>query len=172
MVIEMTKEKDKYKEKIREEDLFNMQNKSQFVCFELNSQEFGLKVENVVEVIPVPEVTSVVHTPEFIRGVINLRGEIIVIIDLKIFFSLPKTDITEKSKIVVTQFDYKTIGLIVDSVSQIELLEEVTGDSIPATISGRIAEFLRGVAIKDGMPLMILNLNSILSCEEFKEFEQ
>jgi len=171
MVIEMNK-KDIFKEKIQEEDIIFDVNKTQFVCFELNAQEFGLKVDNVVEVIPVPKITPVVHTPKFIRGVINLRGEIIVIIDLKVFFSLPITEISEKSKIVVTQFDYKTVGLIVDSVSQIELLEEVSGDSIPATISGRIAEFLKGVAIKNGMPLMILNLNSILNCEEFKEFEQ
>jgi len=143
----------------------------QYVCFELNNQEFGIKVENVVEVIPVPEITPVVHTPRFIRGVINLRGEIIVIIDLKVFFSLPLTEINDNSKIVVTQLDYKTIGIIVDSVSQIEQIGEVNKESIPATISGKIAEFLGGVAIHNGSPLMILNLNSVLNSDEFKQFE-
>ena len=63
-------------------------NFTQYVCFKLNNQEFGLEVENVIEVLPPPEITPVVHTPDFIKGVINLRGQIIAIIDLRIFFYL------------------------------------------------------------------------------------
>ena len=72
----------------------------QHVCFALDDQQYGINVENVIEVISIPEITNVIHTPDFIKGIINLRGDIIAVIDLKGFFSLRETELHEKSKIV------------------------------------------------------------------------
>lgn len=143
----------------------------QYVCFTLNNQQFGINVENVIEVISIPEITNVIHTPDFIKGIINLRGEIIVVIDLKGFFSLSETELHEKSKIVVVKHQEKSCGFIVDSVSYIQAFHEMETDTLPATISGKMAEFLLGVANVKGKPLMILNFQSLFNADEFKQFE-
>ena len=143
----------------------------QHVCFALDDQQYGINVENVIEVISIPEITNVIHTPDFIKGIINLRGDIIAVIDLKGFFSLRETELHEKSKIVVVQHQDKTCGFIVDSVSYIQSFHEVDTDSLPATISGKMAEFLTSVAKVNGRPLMILNLQSLFNAEEFRQFE-
>lgn len=156
----------------KNEDLIDNNNFVRYVCFRLNEQEFGINVQNVIEVIPLPEITPVVHTPNFIKGVINLRGRIIAIIDLKVFFYLKHTDIGDDSKIVVVQSEDKVGGFIVDSISQINTHEEVKQDSIPATVTGKMAEYLSGVAKISGRPLMIINLSSLFNSEEFKQFEQ
>ncbi len=146
-------------------------NYSKYVCFELNEQKYGIEIEYVLEVISVPEITPVVHTPEFIKGVINLRGEIIAIIDLKVFFLLKKTEICDKSKIVVVSFEDKNCGIIVDAVSQLKNIESISSESIPVTISGKIANFLKGVVQADGKPLIIFNLANIMNSEEIRRFE-
>lgn len=153
------------------DELLNNNNNTQYVCFELNEQNFGVRVEFIIEVLPVPDITPVVHTPNFIRGVINLRGEIKAIIDLKNFFNLEQTEISEKSKIVVIQYEEKSCGFIVDSVSHIENCEKINNDTIPETIPDNIAAFLEGVTLVKNKPLMILNLQAILNSSDLKQFE-
>ena len=137
----------------------------------LNEQEFGVCVDNVIEVLPKPEITPVIHTPDFIKGVINLRGQIIAIIDLKVFFTLQSANDDIGAKIVVVQAEDKTGGLIVDTISQVQMGERVNKESIPATITGKMAEFLSGVEKIGDRPLMVINVKSLFMSDEFKQFE-
>ena len=146
-------------------------NAKQFICFKLNGQEFGVDLSGVIEVLPMAEITPVVHTPPFIKGVINLRGQIIAIIDLKILFLLAAEEIPEKANIVIVHSMDKTAGFLVDSISKIHSCETADKDSIPATITGKMAEYLEGVARIGGRPFMIIDLNSLFGSEEFARFE-
>ena len=143
----------------------------QYICFKLNGQEFGADLAGVIEVLPMPEITPVVHTPPFIKGVINLRGQIIAVIDLKVLFLLPVGEGPEKSNIVIVQSDDKTAGFIVDSITKIHACGAPDKDSIPATITGKLAEYLEGVARMDNRPFMIIDLNSLFGSDEFRQFE-
>jgi len=106
-----------------------------YVSFKLNDQNFAFEIENIVEVIPIYPITKVFHTPDFIKGVINLRGEIIAIVDLLLFFTLQtaSSETTEFSKIIITRSDDRICGFTVDSVSQIDTLDDARKESIPST---------------------------------------
>lgn len=142
-----------------------------FVTFKLNDQHFGIKVENVIEVLPYQEITPVVHTPSFVKGVLNLRGQIICILDLKNFFELDYSEPDEFTKIIFVVSEEKTAGLIVDYIDRIHVDKDPTIESIPATVTGKMSELLSGVINIQGKPLMIINLHNLFNSEEFKVFD-
>ncbi len=146
-------------------------NKMRYVGFLLGEQEFGVHIEEIIEVLPIPEITSVAHTPEFIKGVMNLRGQIICVVDLRSFFSIDILTPGENSRVVVVQTEDKNFGIIVDAISKIHICENVHLDSIPATITGKIAELLSGVALVGEDTLMVINLKNLINSEDFKQFE-
>lgn len=155
-----------------ENEDYDNEYKQKFVTFSLNDQQFGIKVENVIEVLPQQEITPVVHTPPFIKGVLNLRGQIICVLDLKLFFNLDYSSISDdNSKIIFVTYEDKTAGLLVDSINKIHVDKDPAVETIPATVTGKMAELLSGVVNVNKNPLMILNLESLFNSEELNQFE-
>lgn len=150
------------------EDSYN----KRYVSFSLNAQTFAFDIEHIVEVIPVYPITKVFHTPVFVSGVINLRGDIIAIIDLNLFFNLQSaaTETTGNTKIIITRRDEKICGFIVDSVAQIDAIEEVRKESIPSSISKDVSDYLKGLTVRDSKPVLIINIDNILNSEKIKQF--
>jgi purine-binding chemotaxis protein CheW len=154
-----------------EESEFEKLNQQKFVTFSLDDQYFGIKVENVIEVLPIQEITPVVHTPQFIKGVLNLRGQIICVLDLKLFFNLDFTELNENAKIIFVTCEDKTAGLLVDQINKIYVDKDPTLESIPATVTGKMSELLSGVVNVNYKPLMIINLKNLFTSEELNQFE-
>lgn len=152
-------------------DGFEQESMQKFVTFTLNDQHFGIKVENVIEVLPLQEITPVVHTPPFIKGVLNLRGQIICVLDLKLFFNLDYNGFNDNSKIIFVNSEDKTAGLLVDAINKIHIEQDPTLDTIPATVTGKMAELLSGVINVNRKPLMIINLENLFISEELNQFE-
>ncbi len=157
-----------YRKKTDEpEDLFK-----QIVCFVLHGQVYGIDIENVIEVISKPEdITPVINTPEFIVGMINLRGEIIPVIDLKNFFEINDNNENRNDNIVIVRHESKIAGLSVDNITEIKKVANLSADSLPATVSGKISSFLKGVINDYNEPVTVINIGNIFESEELKQFE-
>src|SRR5579872_5455261 len=91
----------------------------QVVSFRLGNEEYGVDISQVQEIIRMVEITHVPRAPRFMEGVINLRGQLIPIIDLRTRFGMPRTDHTKSKRIVVTEIGSKRVGIVVDSVSEV-----------------------------------------------------
>lgn len=139
-----------------------MEDIRQFVVFKLGEEEYAVDIMQVNTIERMMPITRVPKAPEFVEGVINLRGEIIPVIDLKKRFSLAPSEITADTRIIIVMLEDLTVGMIVDSATEVVQLPH---DSIepPPSVGGSVSsDFLEGVGkIRDRL-LIILNLEKIL----------
>lgn len=133
---------------------------SQFVVFTINEQLFSLSIEEVVEILRVPVITSVPGIDESIEGVINLRGSIIPVVSLHHKFSLTPPDATKKSRVVIVQGENENIGIIVDEVKMVTRFDETNVEPPPGIQLE--ADTFSGFAKLDTKVIGILNLLSVL----------
>lgn len=144
----------------------------QFVVLKLGKGEFGINIMNVKEIGPYEESISLPKSPDFIEGVINYRGNVIPVINLKKRLSLGDTCITKDTRIIVINLDDKEIGFIVDEASQTIRLHEDMIDATPTYIKGINNRYIIGVGKLDEKRLLILiDLEKILSDEEIEEIQ-
>lgn len=139
----------------------------QVIGFKLNAEEYALEITNVQEIIKIVKMTRVPRAKKYIVGVINLRGIVFPIIDLNLRFDMPKKEYSEKQRIMILKIGILSIGIIVDSVSEVI---EVKSDQIFAnpTITTTInQEYLRGVCkMGDERLLTLLNIEKILEIKQ------
>ncbi|MBP1909158.1 chemotaxis protein CheW [Methanolobus bombayensis] len=136
----------------------------QLVIFNLGVEEFGVNIMQVQEIIRLPDVTRIPRSPEYVKGVINLRGKIIVVMDLDKRFGMNETEMTDESRIVVVDINGTIIGLVVDSVSEVIRLKDSNIEQTPEIITQKInAEYLKGVGKMDERLLILLNLENIIT---------
>lgn len=136
----------------------------QLVIFNLGMEEFGVDIMKVQEIIRLPEITRIPKSPDYIKGVINLRGKIIVVMDLDKRFGLPSKEITDESRIVVVDVEGTIVGMVVDSVSEVIRLVASNVDPTPEIITQKInADYLKGVGKLDNRLLILLNLENIIN---------
>ena len=141
----------------------------QVVTFKLGKEEFGIGIEEVQEINRINKITSVPHTQSFIEGVMNLRGNVIPIIELKKRFGMPLKEYDESTRVIIITIMGKLTGLIVDSVSEVLRLSKDTIEPAPGIIKTRTeTEFLKGICKLDKVNRMILLLavDKILTFEE------
>jgi len=136
----------------------------QLVIFKLGTEEFAVDIMQVQEIIRIPEITRIPKSPEYIKGVINIRGKIIVVMDLDSRFNMNKNEITDESRIIVVDIDGTVAGIVVDSVSEVIRMDGENVDDTPEVIAQKInADYLKGVGKIDDRMLILLNLEHILS---------
>lgn len=138
----------------------------QFVGFHLGAEEYCIDILKIREIIRVPQITKVPRAPEFIKGVVNLRGKIIPVIDLRERFGLDTGEGVKATRIIVVDIDKKSTGLIVDGVSNVFKISVDQIEPPPPIITGVSAEYIRGVGKLDGKMLIIVNVEKTLSFEE------
>ena len=138
---------------------------TQLVLFNLGDDEYGVNILDVQEIIKPQEVTKVPDSPEFMEGIINLRGTIVPIIDLKSRVRLGDTDITDDTRFIILNTDGQTIGFIVDSVKEILRLEEDTLKEVP-DITRINKEYIDSVVEREGKLVIVFDLKKVLSVEE------
>ena len=146
----------------------------QLVAFMLEDEEFAVDIHKVREVIKLPEITPLPRSVDFIEGVINLRGDIIPVVDLCKRFSLHRPEERdEQSRIIIVEIDGSgEIGLIVDAVSEVLRISEDVIHPPPTNVSGARAELIQGVGRLDNRLIIILNLQEILTSEEQLALEE
>ncbi len=139
---------------------------NQLVVFLLNKEEFACSINHVREVLKMVRITPLPRALRFVEGVINLRGEVIPVIDLRKRFNLPETEYGEQSRIIIAEIGPNQVGLIVDAVTEVLRLPGTQVQASPSGITGDCSELIEGVGKIGDRLLIILDLEYILSTEE------
>jgi purine-binding chemotaxis protein CheW len=133
------------------------------VFFLLSGEKYAISIESAQEIIKPKEITEIPHTPAFLRGVVNLRGKIVPVIDLRTRFGLAGSGITKTSRIVVVRSQDQVIGLLVDAVLSVQPIPEKKVEAVPEMLSGPVAsDFFKGIANLDGTVVAIIDLSKTL----------
>jgi purine-binding chemotaxis protein CheW len=144
-----------------------MNKNSQMVSFRIGKEIFGVPITMVQEIVRVPEITPVPDMPSFIKGVINLRGKIVSVIDLGKRLKLDCTPLSRSSRIL--EVEKKIIGLLVDAVTQIIKVPPEAVEPPPEIVSSIAAEYLMGVGKLPDKLVILLDLRNILKPEELRK---
>lgn len=144
----------------------------QFVVFKLDTEEYGIDIMNVREIAPYQSVSKVPNTPKFIEGVINFRGVVIPIINLKKRFSLEDHGEHGDTRMIVINLDEKQIGFIVDEASETVRLDDAEIEPAPDLITGVDRTYILGVGKKDKRLIILIDLLKILSSDEIDKLKK
>jgi purine-binding chemotaxis protein CheW len=136
------------------------------VAFRIGAQEFCVDIMSVREIRCWTPATALPHTPNFVRGVINLRGFVLPIIDLASRFGFPPTEPSAQHVIIVTQIGNRTVGLLVDAVSDILTVTDDLVQPTPDIVSDMVETFVRGVFLVDGRMISLVALDDIVPASE------
>lgn len=138
----------------------------QLVSFKLDEIEYGIDILSVHEILRIPEITRLPNTPEYIKGVINLRGNVIPVVDIRLRFGMQQVALTELSRIIVVEIGEKLVGLLVDNVHQVIRLSRLRIDEPHDLIEGISTEFISGIGRLQDRLIVILRLDNILFSDE------
>jgi purine-binding chemotaxis protein CheW len=140
------------------------------IVFELNDEEYALPVDLVGAIERVMPITRIPGVPPFVKGVLNLRGVVTPVIDLRERFSFDRQEETEATRIIIIQHDEKDVGLIVDACYDVIDIPNESIEPAPETVGTVKIDYINGVAKYDERLLILLNIDEILSTDVLKEF--
>ncbi len=143
----------------------------QLVTFKLGSEEFGVDILKVQEINRMMNITKIPNAPTFVEGVINLRGKIIPIVDLRKRLGFKDKAYDKSTRIIVVELDGLVLGFIVDSVSEVLRVPDNTVEPPPSMVAGIESEYIEGVGKLDDRLLILLELKKIFSSPEKKDIE-
>lgn len=138
----------------------------QYVIFKLGTEEYGVDIMKVKEISEFKESTKVPNAPYFVDGIINLRGEIIPIINLKKRFKVSLGDINSDTRIIVININDRNVGFVVDEASQVLRIKDDEIDAAPEIIAGVERQYITGVGKVGEKIIILLDLEKILTDEE------
>ncbi|HEY0653733.1 MAG TPA: chemotaxis protein CheW [Chryseosolibacter sp.] len=141
-----------------------------YLTFKLGDETFAANVSKVIEILEIPKITRVPRAPEFMRGVVNLRGNVLSVVDSRIKFGLPSTDDTVNTCIIVMNISLDgqdiTLGLIVDAVKEVRNIAPEAIQPLPEIGSKFNTEFIEGMVKDDNQFIMLLNVAALFSSQE------
>ncbi|HTZ52857.1 MAG TPA: chemotaxis protein CheW [Spirochaetia bacterium] len=138
----------------------------QFISFSVGDEEYGLELLRVKEVIRVREITWLPRAPAFVKGIINLRGDVIPIVDLREKFGLEAVGETAQTRVIVVEMGGQLVGMVVDSASQVVRIPAAQIDPPPPVLGGFSQELITGVGKLEDTLVVLLNVDSLLTSEE------
>jgi len=143
----------------------------QLVSFNLGSEEFGIDILKVQEIIRLINITKVPNSPEFIEGVINLRGRVIPVINLRYKLGMERIEKSITTRIIVVEINNSTVGFMVDGVSEVLRIPASITEAPPAIVSGIDSDYITAVGKLEDRLLILLDLEKILSLEENEKLQ-
>ncbi len=143
-----------------------------YLTFVLGDEEYGIEILSVREIIGLIDITSVPQTPDYMKGVINLRGKVIPVIDLRLKFSMQEEEHTQETCVIVVEVDNASIGIIVDSVSEVSDISREDIEDAPSFEQGIDASFIMGLGKVKGKIIIMLDIETVLSPEDIEMIEE
>lgn len=140
----------------------------QLVTFKIAEEEFGVDILKVQEIIRMMPITRVPNSPSFVEGVINLRGKVIPVIDMRKRFGIDSCSHDNDTRIGVMDLQGQVVGFVVDAVREVLRINESTVEPPPAVVSGIGSEYMRGVGKLDDRLLILLDLDKLLNENEIQ----
>ena len=144
----------------------------QIVAFTLGSEIYGVDIASVREIIPIQKIVSVPRAPEFVEGIINLRGRVIPVLDLRKHFGFERKKGDRNQRIVLVEAGSESIGVIVDSVSSVLRIADDSVEPPASVIVGPEIEYIYGIAKVDGDLIVLLDLTRIISDAEKRTLKE
>ena len=160
------KKNDKPAEEKTSEEVF------QWVTFKLENEVYGVNVMQVQEVLRYTEIAPVPGAPDYVLGIINLRGNVVTVIDTRLKFGLMPAEITDNSRIIIIEAEKQVVGILVDSVAEVVYLKASEIDPAPSVGTEESARFIQGVSNRKDDLLILVDLNKLLSDNEWDEISQ
>ncbi len=136
--------------------------KDKYLTFRLGDEDYGLEIRHVKEIISIQKITDVPDLPEFVRGVINLRGQVIPTLDLRLRFGLPAKDYDERTCIIITHMHDTPVGIIVDTVNEVMDIPPETISDAPSVQKGAAHRFIQGLGWVGDKVLILLTAEKLL----------
>lgn len=144
----------------------------QWVTFQLDDETYGINVMQVQEVLRYSEIAPVPGAPNYVLGIINLRGNVVTVIDTRLRFGLNPNEVTDNSRIVIIESEQQVIGILVDSVAEVVYLKTSEIDSAPNVGTDESARFIQGVSNRDDELLILVDLDKMLTDDEWDEISR
>lgn len=144
----------------------------QWVTFKLDSETYGINVMQVQEVLRYTEIAPVPGAPAYVLGIINLRGNVVTVIDTRSRFGLVSNEVTDNTRIVIIEAEKQVIGILVDSVAEVVYLKGSEIDVAPNVGNDESAKYIQGVSNREGELLILVDLDKLLSDDEWDELKQ
>jgi purine-binding chemotaxis protein CheW len=138
----------------------------QLVSFKIGEEEFGIDILKVQEINRMMQITKVPNSPDFIDGVVNLRGRIIPVIDLRTRLNMPRIEHDNRTRIIVVDLSGVTVGFIVDEVSEVLRIPKSITEPPPAMVAGIDSDYITAVGKLEDRLLILLDLEKIFSLDE------
>lgn len=142
---------------------------SQWVTFRLGDESYGVDVMQVREVLRFTEIAPVPGAPEFVLGIINLRGNVVTVVDARTRLGMPTREPDDASRIIVVESGEQVMGILVDSVAEVAYLYASQMESAPNVGNEESSRFIQGVSNRDKDLLILMDLNKLLSVEEWQQ---
>ena len=143
----------------------------QWVTFMLAGEKYGINVMQVQEVLRYTEIAAVPGSPSYVLGIINLRGNVVSVIDTRNRFGLPAEEVTDHTRIVIIEADTHVVGIQVDSVAEVVYLRQSEIETAPSIGNEESAKFIQGVSHKNDELLILIELDKLLTEDEWAELE-
>lgn len=141
----------------------------QYVTFRLDEETYGINVMQIQEVLRYTEIAPVPGAPNYVLGIINLRGNVVTVIDTRQRFGLSQATVSDQTRIVVLELEGQVIGVLVDSVAEVVYLKQSEIETAPSVGNEESARFIQGVCNKDGDLIILVEFDKMLSEEEWAE---
>jgi len=141
----------------------------QYVTFQLDDETYGINVMRIQEVLRYSEIAPVPGAPDYVLGIINLRGNVVTVIDTRRRFGLPEAEVTDATRIVVIEAENQVVGVLVDSVAEVVYLRQSEIETAPNVGNEESAKFIQGVCNKNGELIILVEFDKMLTDEEWAE---
>ncbi|MBD3669940.1 MAG: purine-binding chemotaxis protein CheW [Gammaproteobacteria bacterium] len=142
---------------------------TQWVTFFLADEKYGVPVAQVREVLRYSEITPVPGAPDYVIGIINLRGNVVTVLDTRKRFALPQVEVDDSTRVVIIEVEDQVVGILVDQVSEVMRLNTEEIETAPNVGNDESSKYIQGVASRDGNLLILVDLHKLLSDEEWAE---
>lgn len=144
---------------------------NKIIVYQLEEEEYAIPVQYVGSIERVLAITRVPNTPKFVKGVINLRGVVTPVIDLKERFYNKPTEYTDETRIIIVRVDDITIGLMVDSAKDVIDIEPSQIESTPEAVGATVVDYITGVIRYEGRLLILIDLNKVVNKADMQELK-
>ena len=138
----------------------------EYLTFVLGEEEYGLEILKVQEIRGYDAVTQIANTPEFIKGVVNLRGKIVPIVDLRIKFHLGKVQYDEFTVVIILNLNGRVVGIVVDGVSDVMALRDDQIRDVPSLVTSIDTKYIVGLATVEAQMLILVDIEQLMSSQE------
>lgn len=141
----------------------------QWVTYHLGEEHYGIAVMQVQEVLRVTEITPVPGAPEYVLGIINLRGNVVTVLDTRKRFGMPPKEPDDTSRIIIIEAGEQVVGLLVDSVAEVVYLRASEIESAPNVGNEDSSRYIQGVHSSEGNLLIMIDVNKLLTEDEWQD---